>query len=70
MDTGGKIATGVLVPIAIVGAAVGGYFLLSGSKKTHKSSGSYSNFYLDSLRDLDSEEILGGKRRRTQRRRR
>ena len=34
MDTGGKVATGILVPLAVVGAAVGGYLLLRGSKKS------------------------------------
>jgi hypothetical protein len=33
MDTSGKIATGVAVPLGVIGLAVGGYFLLRRSKK-------------------------------------
>jgi uncharacterized membrane-anchored protein YhcB (DUF1043 family) len=35
MDTSGKIATGVLVPLGVIGLAVGGYLLLRGSKKDY-----------------------------------
>jgi hypothetical protein len=37
MDTGGKVATGVVVPLAVGGAAVAAYFLFFKKKNNTKS---------------------------------
>ena len=72
METGGKIATGVLVPLAVGGAAVAAYFLLRGSKNkdpfSHisKPRGPKRTYGPD---DSYREEYGGGKRRTHRRRR-
>jgi hypothetical protein len=60
-----KTATDVLLPLALIGAAVGGYFFYKQMKdnKRRKDSGRADKI-------LDEGFSLGGKRRRTHRHRR
>jgi len=78
MDTGGKIATGILVPLAVGGAAVAAYFLLVPKKMqvewATSSDGTYNRMASNSNRGFfntwDGRSMVGGKRRRCTRRRR
>jgi hypothetical protein len=63
MDTGGKVATGVLVPLGVIGLAVGGYLLLRGSK--NRSDYDIINFGDSGF----VTKAKGGGKRRTHRRR-
>jgi hypothetical protein len=83
MDTGGKVATGILVPLGVIGFAVGGYYLIKASKNTsHRErqprKGSVlerleynknMGFSMPTFGNSFDLEYYGGKRR-TQRRRR
>ena len=75
MDTGGKVATGLLVPLAVVGAVVGGYFVVKGmgGNKKHHTSKAREGSVLASMKDYEKDSdnpFSGGKRRKTHRRRR
>jgi len=71
MDTGGKIATGVLVPLAVVGAAVGGYFLIiSNVRAQFKHGRDKHNTAAHQSKLFETKLDFGGKRRRTHRHRR
>jgi hypothetical protein len=77
MDTSGKITSGVLVPLGVIGLAVGGYFLIFRKKKTSDSkqnSHALKNqlalfkVFQDEDEESDRKSLLGGKRRTRRRR--
>ena len=77
MDTGGKIATGILVPLAVVGAAVGAYILIISNVRGQFKKGRDKHAYpeptaavLQKVDKMLNDAFSGGKRRRTHRRRR
>ena len=70
MDTGGKVATGILVPLAVVGAAVGGYFIIRSMGKGGKKDELKIEIPKFNLAPMGQGVRYGGKRRRTHRRRR
>ena len=69
MDTGGKIATGVIVPLAVGGAAVAAYFLLRGPKKNTDDSWNTPAQFEGTIRTGRRARFAGGKRRTHRRRR-
>ena len=69
MDTGGKVATGLLIPLAIGAALVGGYFIGKGRGEGKKDE---SKIEIPIVQKVvgPAPRLFGGKRRRTHRRRR
>ena len=51
MDTGGKIATGVLVPLGIIGIAAGGYYIYYTEKKNRRQRSLKREGYYNLLDD-------------------
>ena len=71
MDTGGKVATGILVPLVIGAAVVGGWFLFRPLTKLEKEFKEIEKEWHDALKTAGIPIPKGGgKRRRTHRRRR